>query len=129
MFRIFLIAKPTPIARALCKYLQFQSEVVFEYSEKSLKKLNQCRVVDAIVIEESGDPQFVIRALDSVSKQNIDVPIIIYSEQRDTKFVVEVMKKGADDYLSKTEGFDKLKAKNCVLHTDAFSASLPSNKR
>lgn len=129
MFSVLLVARWTPTSKSLVGYLQNSVTVHVAASEKEIVSKLLVKHIDIVVVEEDSDVQFINQSLDCIYAQNTTVPVVVYSAQENSRVIIDMMKKGLDDYFLKNLNFDEFRASlaSCVHKSSPLHGKDPED--
>ncbi|MFC2062301.1 response regulator [Elusimicrobiota bacterium] len=104
-----LLVEDNPDHRELIKKHIVSSEKKYSIEEtysgkQCLKKLAE-KNYNVILLDYSLPRMNGLEVLDTINEQGFDIPVIIITGLGDEKIAVEAMKKGAYDYITKSDGY------------------------
>src|SRR3990167_1032779 len=117
---ILIVEDEERLAKALKKGLELKGYAVdwLADSEKALSRILLYRnEYDLIILDLMLPGIDGATNTDTVRKKNVTTPIIILTARNETEHKVDLLNKGADDYIVKPFSFEELLSRiNAVLH-------------
>ena len=122
---ILIVEDEEKLAKALKKGLEIKGYAVdwLADSEKALNRILMYRKEYDLIILDLMLPGIDGATItESVRKENVTTPIIILTARNETEHKVDLLNKGADDYIVKPFSFEELLARiNSVLRRPALT--------
>lgn len=115
--RILIIEDDSSIRNVLRMSLESECFVVDEAEDgEKGSYLARTNEYDAIILDNVMPKKFGTEVCREIRKIGIGTPIIMLSMKNDVSEKIEILKEGADDYMTKPFSFEELKARlQCIM--------------